>query len=71
MEGDTFQTWHFNLFNPTTATLITLTYSWGHGEKVSIMKKSDNFQAPELADERALLEDLVRDPAYGIPFPKS
>jgi hypothetical protein len=70
MEGTSFQTWHFNLFNPRTSTLITLSYSWGHDDKSALKKTSANFNDPELADERELLEGLTYDPDYGIPFNK-
>ena len=70
MEGDYFQEWHFNLFNPLSSKLITLSYSWGPDDPMATAKKSANYDAPELADERALLEELVHDPAYPIPFQK-
>jgi len=69
-EGDYFQSWHFNLLDPLTSTLITLSYSWGQEEPRAVAKKSDNYNAPGLADERALLEELARDPDYPIPFRK-
>jgi hypothetical protein len=71
MEGDYFQEWHFNLFNPLTSKLITLSYSWGPDDPKPLVKKSANYDAPELADERALLEEIVHDPAYPIPFQKA
>lgn len=70
MEGTDFQSWHFNLFNPRTSTLITLTYSWGHDDKAAAKKTSANFNDPELADEREMLEGLTYDPDYGVPFNK-
>jgi hypothetical protein len=70
MEGDNFQTWHFNLLNPQNSTLITLTYAWGHDDPVAVVTKSSNYAAPELERERGLLENLVLDPYYGIPFNK-
>jgi hypothetical protein len=70
MEGDTFQSWHFNLFNPLTRTLVTLSYSWGHDDPAAVVKKSDNFDDPTLTHERELLETVTRDPYYGIPFIK-
>ena len=68
MEGTNFQTWHFNLFNPVTSALISVSYGWGQDDKVANRKTSDNFKSPELADERDLLEKLPHDPDYGIPF---
>jgi hypothetical protein len=49
MEGDSFESWHFNLFNPLTSTLISLSCSWGPDDPMVVVKKSDNFAAPELA----------------------
>lgn len=68
MEGNDFQSWHFNLFNPVTSTLITLSCSWGHDDPAAVVKKSDNFKSPELTDERELLEGLAHEPVYGVPF---
>jgi len=31
-KGLAFQVWHFNLFNPQTSALITLSYSWAHDD---------------------------------------
>jgi len=28
MEGNSFQEWHFHLFNPRTFALITVSYKW-------------------------------------------
>ena len=70
MEGVSFQEWHFNLFNPRTSALITLTYKWAQDDPAAIRKTSKNFDAPALADERDLLENLAHDPDYGIPFNK-
>jgi hypothetical protein len=68
MEGSSFQNWHFNLYNPRTSTLVTLTYSWGHDDTTALKKTSDNFMAEELTDEREMLEGITHDPDYGIPF---
>jgi len=63
------QSWHFNLLNPLTTKIITLTYTWGPDDPMAGVTKSANFDAPELSDERAFLEKIVHDPAYTIPFP--
>ena len=68
MEGDLFESWHFNLFNPLTSTLITLSYSWGHDDPMAIVKTSANFHSPDLSEEREFLQRVARDPAYGVPF---
>ncbi len=70
MEGSSFQVWHFNLLNPQTLNLITLSYSWGHDDTTALKKTSDNFDAPEMTHERELLEGLTQDPDYGIPLKK-
>jgi hypothetical protein len=70
MEGSNFQVWHFNLFNPKTSALITLSYSWAHDDPAAVRTPSKNFNDPDLADERNMLENLSHDSDYGIPFNK-
>jgi hypothetical protein len=61
------ETWHFNLFNPLTSALITVSFHWAHDDNTALRETSKNFKDPALVDEADLLEKVVHDPDYGIP----
>jgi len=67
MEGESAQDWHFNLFNPRKAELITLSYHFTQHDQTLTRTTSETYDRGELKRERVFLDEISSSGDYPIP----